>query len=419
MRKILKTISMSFVRYAFATAFLIFGIWNSGVFDDTKVIGAKWIAVAIVLYAMPLLGQLIPSATIKVLALWFGVFLVLQTVATPVIRARSDSFIHLAANKDYRIDVVEGAIPGIVGIQHVSTDEMGFRVTPRVNYSKKSGLRVFAIGGSTTEEIYIDDKATWTHLLQENLKEMLGRKVEVINTGVAGLRAIHHLATLKEISKYSPDIALFLIGANDWRRALIDHLEPGRGAPLLPYFNRSVLGEYVNRLYVTIVKESMATGGIYEEHGNFFNRLRNSLSLPDKREFFPDKLLPAYVTELEDIAKECESFVGVCVFLTQPHGYGPEATEEFKKSFWMTPPFRKYTLTFDSMAHIANLYNQYLIDFAHQEDLCVFDLAAHMEASFHSFHDDVHFNIEGAANVARLVAEMLVEQVIPEIRTHE
>ena len=36
-----------------------------------------------------------------------------------------------------------------------------------------------------------------------------------------------------------------------------------------------------------------------------------------------------------------------------------------------------------------------------------------MEASVHSFHDDVHFNIEGVEIVGRLVAEMLVEQVIP------
>ena len=39
---------------------------------------------------------------------------------------------------------------------------------------------------------------------------------EVINTGVSGLRANNHIATLKKILKYNPDMAIFLIGINDW-----------------------------------------------------------------------------------------------------------------------------------------------------------------------------------------------------------
>jgi hypothetical protein len=97
-------------------------------------------------------------------------------------------------------------VPGIEGVQRVTTDEKGFRVIPPVDYAAKRGLRVFAIGGSTTEEIGLDDRATWTHLLQENLEERLGRDVEVINTGVAGIRARHHLATLREVLRYRPDL---------------------------------------------------------------------------------------------------------------------------------------------------------------------------------------------------------------------
>jgi len=411
-RAYLKMISnVRFVRYGLATAFLIFGIWNSGAFDNTVLISTKWMATTIAIYAVPLVAQVIPSTMIRVLALWFGAFLVLQTVATPVIIAQRDSFVTLTANLDYRTNFPDGVIPGIVGIQHVSTDEKGFRVSPRVDYAKKAGLRIFAIGASTTVDIYLDDHATWTHLLQESLREKLRRTVEVINTGVSGLRAYHHLATLKEISKYQPDIAIILVGVNDWNQA-IRTAEVGQKTTLLPYFMNSVLGTIILDLYLAIVKRSTFTGGVFEEDGGFFNQNRNSLSLPDKREYFPDRVSPDYATELKDIAKECKNFEGVCVFLTQPHGYRPEATDEFKKSFWMTPPFQKYTLTFDSMAHIANLYNQHLIDFACHEGLRVFDLATHMEASFHSFHDDLHFNTEGAAKVARLVAQFMVEQVV-------
>lgn len=399
---------VNFVCYGLATAFLIFGLWNSGAFDNTVQVGSKWVAVAITFYALPLLAQPIPSSFVRVSALWFGAFLVLQTLATPVIKAQGSSFMTLTPNLDYRINIAEGAIPGIVGIQHITSDEKGFRVTPRVDYAKKGGLRIFAIGGSTTADIYLDDRATWTHQLQEDLKEGLQRPVEVINTGVAGLRAEHHLATLKEISKYEPDIVIILVGVNDWNRA-IRAAEDRERTTWLPYFQDSLLGTLINKAYLALVKRSAINHGVFEEEGDFFNRRRNSLSLPDKREYFPDKVSPVYEKELGKIANQCKKLQGQCVFLTQPHGYDSAASDEYKRSFWMTPPGRRYTLTLESMAHIANLYNRYLIDFCHRQGLLVFDLAAHMEAGFHSFRDEVHFNTAGARKVGRLVAQYLME----------
>jgi hypothetical protein len=199
----LKTTSKErFVRIGLATAFLIFGIWNSGTFDNTVLISTKWVVATITIYAVPLVAQVIPSTMIRVLALWFGAFLVLQTIMTPLIKAQRDPFVTLTANLDYRTQFPDGVITGIEGIQHISTDEKGFRVNPRVDYARKAGLRIFAIGASTTVDIYLDDNATWTHLLQESLREKLRRKVEVINTGVSGLRAYELTTTLQPSGKF-------------------------------------------------------------------------------------------------------------------------------------------------------------------------------------------------------------------------
>ena len=74
-------------------------------------------------------------------------------------------------------------IAGVAGIQRITTDTKGFRVTKNIDYESKSAFRIFAIGGSTTEQIFLDDKTTWTHLLQEKFSEHF--PVEVINTGVS------------------------------------------------------------------------------------------------------------------------------------------------------------------------------------------------------------------------------------------
>jgi hypothetical protein len=84
------------------------------------------------------------------------------------------------------LDVEAPNMPGISGIQNVTTDDQGYRVMPPVDYGNADALRIFAIGGSTTESIELDDQATWPHLLQEGLNAALGRKVEVVNTGVSG-----------------------------------------------------------------------------------------------------------------------------------------------------------------------------------------------------------------------------------------
>ena len=75
------------------------------------------------------------------------------------------------------INVVKG-IPGISGLQTITTDHMGFRVTKSIDYAHKKGWRLFAIGASTTEEIYLDDHKTWTHLLQEKLEQARGARLK-------------------------------------------------------------------------------------------------------------------------------------------------------------------------------------------------------------------------------------------------
>ena len=98
----------------------------------------------------------------------------------------------------------------------ITTDSLGFRSRPKVNYGAKPGIRIFAIGGSTTEEIQRADDSTWPHLLQVRLASELGVAVEVVNTGVSGLRSANHLATLKQIEGLQPDMVVVLMGINDW-----------------------------------------------------------------------------------------------------------------------------------------------------------------------------------------------------------
>jgi hypothetical protein len=56
------------------------------------------------------------------------------------------------------------------------------------------------------------------------------------------------------------------------------------------------------------------------------------------------------------------------MFITQPNGYKNNASEKFKRGFWMTPPNEEYTLDYKSMVHIASIYNSFLVEFSRKNN---------------------------------------------------
>jgi hypothetical protein len=125
--------------------------------------------------------------------------------------------IKLPKNLSQKVQVKGALLTGFSGISTITTDSHGFRTVDRINYEKKSGkFRIFTIGGSTTEQILLDDYKTWTHLLYRKLNNQTNNQVEVINAGFSGPRAENHYYTLKAIERYQPDLVIFLMGINDW-----------------------------------------------------------------------------------------------------------------------------------------------------------------------------------------------------------
>src|SRR5262245_48329641 len=147
------------MRWGLGVAFFLFGLCTL----DTSM--WVWALLGSVLFFLPLLLQLCPWPAVRYGALWFGVFLTAQTLVSVLL---GDDYITLPPHFRQRIDV-KGGFPGIQGLQTITTDQLGFRVTRSIDYTAKTHYRIFAIGGSTTADIYLDDHKTWTHLLQERL----------------------------------------------------------------------------------------------------------------------------------------------------------------------------------------------------------------------------------------------------------
>jgi len=93
-------------------------------------------------------------------------------------------------------------------------DKYGFRG----DYKSISHIKILTVGGSTTDERWIDENLTWSYLLQKKL-ESTYNNIKVANAGVDGQSTIGHLKNFEicfnQIPNLKPDYFIYYIGIND------------------------------------------------------------------------------------------------------------------------------------------------------------------------------------------------------------
>ena len=94
-----------------------------------------------------------------------------------------------------------------------SRDKNGFRA----NTYNLSNINTLVVGGSTTEERYVDDQLIWTKVLDNNLLNTEYEKV--LNAGIGGQTSFGHIRIFdlwfSRFDDLKPKIILFYIGIND------------------------------------------------------------------------------------------------------------------------------------------------------------------------------------------------------------
>jgi len=370
----------------------------------------RWLALGLVLHLLPAAMQ-VPRA-LRAPGAWLAVLLITQALLSFLL---SSSDTHLLEPNLRRVTrLAEGTVLGISGEQVLTTDGMGFRVTRPISYGAKppESLRILAIGGSTTEQSLLDDRRTWTHLLQEELQaHFADRVVEVINAGSSGTRAEHHLVTLRETSAVRADLVLILMGINDWNKHIREHYGSKVYGPLGDALwklrlENTILGRAIRRGSDAAQRRE----GGPEPDAMAMTGVEASLSRSDQRTLEIGSVAADYAAVVEKIIDECRRQRTNCVFLTQPTAYRGAASPALRSRFWMTPPFEEYTLDLESLAAIADTYNRYLLQVAAARGMAACDTATKMESMPDGFYDDCHFNEAGARVMAASIAQCLLER---------
>ena len=322
--------------------------------------------------------------------------------------------------------------------QVITSDEKGFRINKKkINYEdkNKNTLRIISIGGSTTAQPNVDDSKTWSNLVGEKISNLTNKEVEVINTGVMGLRAKHHYLSLERIKKYKPDLIVFLMGINDWTYHIVNREKEY----LFPYFEigydykKSILHKSFGninkqlrkKIAKVISKEPKKNDGDLIDifptadtenpvvvTGEYFEHQMDSLNKRTlKEQFEPKNISEDYKFWANKIIKECNKNKLNCIFMDQPSAYSKKISKKLKSRLWMTPPQSMlvdankeiYTLSFENLIHISSLYNNWLKKEVIRNNLNFCTLSEKIPPNTEYLYDDCHFSENGSKKVSEVL----------------
>jgi len=322
--------------------------------------------------------------------------------------------------KDYKGEFFKGMLSGT---HLISYDHKGYRTNKKIDYKNKNEntLRIFTIGASTTEEGEKGNNKTWSNLLGKNLEEHTDKNVEIVNTGVAGLRAEHHYITLKRILRYKPDLIIFLMGINDWNEHIINY-DTKYLIPIyeIKYnFKKSILfqsfGNINKQIKIKIFNKKNAydkknTNLVVPEQDSEAYLLPQIDSLNKRKiikKFKPTTVSNDYQYWTNLMINECKDGSLNCLFLDQPTAYKKNITNKLKERLWMTPPNQIYTLTLKDLIYTSSTYNNWLKKKIRDNKLNFYLLSDKIEPNTSFLFDDCHFTENGSKKLSDILTSYI------------
>lgn len=271
-------------------------------------------------------------------------------------------------------------------------------------------IKLLVIGGSTVEDMLLNDEDTWCG----RLAEYLGPHAWIGNMGRSGTNARHHAIQLEHTRDYlpKPDATLILCGLNDMLADIGAHAAE-REPTMAGCFGAGpgIGGDFEDGLTFDL-------GADFAHYKRCRRNVMPECWITEPPADF-ERSLFAYAESLVRLAD-----VAVApVFLTQPTLWAAEMTAAElahcyaggigSPAVWDRPGTHWYR--HDALAKMMACYNAVMHEACALAGAPCIDLAAGLSRDTANYYDDFHFTAVGAARVARCVArEMRAWGAVPE-----
>jgi lysophospholipase L1-like esterase len=299
----------------------------------------------------------------------------------------------------------EPALPGTSNPARFSVNSMGLRGDEPP--PDPSVFRILCVGGSTTEDVYLDDAKTWTRRLADELNARGGRRYWSASAGRSGFATIEHLRFLSEGETPDEfDAVVLLVGINDLARLVwgqsadrVAERAVGRAAPLWARLRgfellrriesaRHPANQVMDREAIFVrtaqtvrAEARVVEGGLDVEPG-----------------------IAAYRDRLRAIVAAAKSRNLPLVVVDQPTLFRPDLTPEEERRLWFLRRADGTYLPARRMRELMDRFNAATRDVAAEQGVTLVRLSE-LDGESELFYDDCHFSEAGAEAVARRVAE--------------
>jgi lysophospholipase L1-like esterase len=296
---------------------------------------------------------------------------------------------------------------------HASTNELGFRGPPLPPPGQKA-IKIFAVGGSTTECKYNADDKTWPAQTYERLKARFP-EVWLNNAGLDGNSTFGHLLLLQQIVlDLEPDYVLFLIGINDVGRGEENRYDRDTQKALRDWIiEKSELLSTVQAFWRSwrardLGLRHLPALDLHKQPKLEIEEAAIEAQLADHRM----RLLPGYEARVRKLIEAVRARRAKPVLLTQPALYGDfedPTTGEAVGSIQVEGHWDQQGAGENAKARwrILEAYNDATRRVGAELGVTVIDLAAKMPKDSALFFDWMHFSNEGSAMVGEIVANEL------------
>jgi lysophospholipase L1-like esterase len=357
------------------------------------------------------------------------------------LRARGTPYRVLPANVRAEFHPATEVMPGIEGTSVYSTNADGIRGR---RYRPGGRLNLLAVGGSTTECLYLDDGEAWPALLEEKLTAALDRDVWVGNVGVSGFGAAEHvLAARHYVPQLRLDAVLVLLGLNDLLPVLRkgDRYRPEsedpddyryfldrsfHQRPLVdpeiqrPFPDNLALWNLGRRGYWRLRrwwKSQLEDGALLVEDvdGEAYTRRRELRAGLPPVDGLPDlgPGLERFERNLAEMIARIRATGARPVLITQPMVWHAGISPEAERLLWSAflgdndSPEGRYRVA--DLERAMATFNDATLEACRRADLPCVDLASAMARPEREswYYDDAHYNERGAEVVARILARAL------------
>jgi lysophospholipase L1-like esterase len=316
-----------------------------------------------------------------------------------------------APHSDVRFEAEPG-LPGMQGVSRWTTNNLGFRGEELVSPKPPRELRVFLIGGSTTECAILDDADSLDAVIQKTVQARIrdGTEVRVYNAGVSGDRSDDHVAILTQrIVHLEPDVIVVFAGINDLLAAIQGHDYLHLAIPARPPWmllatqtQLGRLGYYLAQMRRPALRPRedapLVTTYRYGVDRQKAARPAAGPPLVDTR---------AYANNLRTLAGVAASHGTTLIFVTQQTTWASDVDPTAKDWHWLLR-VDDVRYTENDMHDALERMNDAMRETAASLNVPLYDLARLMPKSTEFFYDDVHFNTNGALVAGTQLAAVIL-----------